>query len=234
MSKKRVGTGLVISLVIVAIWFLIVPMAIKQIPHPPANLRLITGVVLGEAGILIALIFGMLTDGLHFHIPLIRPKGKRWIDSLSIPTVLVWHFTAGIVFTVVYLLISGHQLPTSSPINFDFGTLKNMNKEVLLITAILSAGLAAFIEEFFFRGYLISRLSYLGIHPLFSGVMAGFLFALVHVPSYGWLVSLPKFLGLGLFAGLYVGWRGRLWPMIVAHFVIDFAGLMVLGLLPVH
>lgn len=234
MRKIRVGTGLVLSLLVVGIWFLVVPVVAKHFPHPPTDLRLIIGVLLGEAGIVIALIIGMLTDGIRFRFPLPKPDGKLWIDGLSIPVGLIWHLFASALFTVIYFIISGHQVPTASPINSDFGTLKNMNHLILILTALLAAGLAAFIEEFFFRGYLISRLSHLGMNPLGAGVVAGILFALLHVPSYGLLVSMPKFLGLGLFAGLYVGWRGRLWPMIVAHFVIDFAGLLALGFLVVQ
>ncbi len=234
MSKKRVGTGILIALVIIALWYLVVPLVIKHFPHPPANIRLISSVALGEVGILIALVVGVLIDGIGFRMPLSRSSKDGWIEGVSIPLVLIWHFFASLIFAVVYFILSGHQLPTSAPVNVDFGTLGNMNKLLLFVTALVVAGLAAFVEEFFFRGYLISRLSQFGIHPVVAGIVAGILFALLHVPGYGVLVSMPKFLGLGLFAGVYVGLRGRLWPMIVAHFIIDFSGLMVLGWLPVH
>lgn len=234
LSKKRVSIGLLIAIMVIALWYLVVPLVVKQFPHPPARLKLIISVGLGEVGILVALIVGMLSDGVGFHIPLSRPDHQRWKDWLSLPLVLFWHFSMSILFALVYFILTRHQLPTSSPANVDFGTLVSMNRVLLFFTALIVAGLAAFVEEFFFRGYLISRLSQLGIHPVVAGVIAGLLFALLHVPSYGLIVSLPKFLGLGLFAGVYVGMRGRLWPMIVAHFIIDFAGLLALGWVTLH
>jgi len=91
-----------------------------------------------------------------------------------------------------------------------------------LAVAWVSAG---FAEELFFRGFLISRLV-----DAFDGfrfgrsmavVVAALVFGACHVYYQG-LRGLVVGGAIGLFLGiLFVAWKRNLWPLIVAHALVD-------------
>lgn len=81
------------------------------------------------------------------------------------------------------------------------------------------AAVAALLEEIVVTGYLITRLRELGRTPAFAIGVSALLRASYHLYQ-GW----GGFFG-NLVMGVLFGWlflrRGRLWPLIIAHFLLD-------------
>ena len=70
----------------------------------------------------------------------------------------------------------------------------------LLGIALGTLLLTALPEEWFFRGYFMSRLEQMGFNPLHANLSASILFALLHAPTQGWF-------GLSVFfPSLFYGW----------------------------
>jgi len=89
---------------------------------------------------------------------------------------------------------------------------------------ILGAAQTALLEEVIVVGYLITRLRQIGWTPVAALAASATLRASYHLYQ-GW----GGFLG-NLLLGLFFGWnflrRGRTWPLVVAHFLVDVgAGL---------
>jgi len=73
-------------------------------------------------------------------------------------------------------------------------------KPALLGIALATLLLTALPEEWFFRGYFMSRLEQTGFTPLYANLSASTLFALLHVPTQG-------LFGLSVFIpSLFYGW----------------------------
>lgn len=84
---------------------------------------------------------------------------------------------------------------------------------------------AAFGEEMFFRGYLITRLRQLGPANWFGSVVAVVIPALIfgygHFYYQGWRGAIVT-CGIGLaFGTMFLLFRRNLWPLILLHGVID-------------
>ena len=84
---------------------------------------------------------------------------------------------------------------------------------------------AAFGEEMFFRGYLITRLQLLfpkaWFGPAFAVVLSALIFGYGHFYYQGWRGAIVT-CGIGLaFGAMFLLFRRNLWPMILLHGVID-------------
>ncbi len=84
-----------------------------------------------------------------------------------------------------------------------------------LINVLMIVCLAAFGEEFFFRGVLQKLLQRWFRNPHWAIIVASFLFSAFHQQFYGFL---PRFV-LGLLFGYLFYWSGNLWYAIIPHFV---------------
>ena len=84
---------------------------------------------------------------------------------------------------------------------------------------VLGAAQAALLEEVVVLGYLTTRLRQIGATPFAALAASSLLRGSYHLYQ-GW----GGFLGnvvLGLFFGILFLRRGRLWPMVIAHFLLD-------------
>lgn len=90
----------------------------------------------------------------------------------------------------------------------------------LVITILVVAS----AEEVLYRGYAIEHLNAItgNLWPAIAISVA--MFGLAHVPMWGWGPSLTTVISGAIFAVLYV-WLRDLTPLIVAHILIDLAGL---------
>jgi membrane protease YdiL (CAAX protease family) len=102
----------------------------------------------------------------------------------------------------------------------DAGILEVGRPSVFLPWAVVT-GLVASAEEIVLRGALFDRLSRAAGVGL-AVLVTSFIFALMHVPTYGWAV-VPLDIGVGIWlAGLRILSGGIAAPA-VAHFVADLA-----------
>lgn len=219
--------GIALSCVALVAWWISAGWFAHHVLHLQ-HVGLLTDVALSQSGLLFALVVGMAADGMGFRFGFTPPKENPWIDSVAILGMIAWHVIVALIFGVIMFLVYGGHMPQQAISQLLQG-LQAMPVAQILLTAFLLAITAALFEELLFRGYLISRLQALGLHPLLAGAMSALLFGLLHVPSYGLLAAAPKALGMGLVQGLYVGWRQRLWPGMIAHFVVDFSTLALAG-----
>ncbi|MGO3649043.1 CPBP family intramembrane glutamic endopeptidase [Agrococcus casei] len=87
------------------------------------------------------------------------------------------------------------------------------------IVLLLAAARAAFVEEFIVLGYWFERMRRLGVSPMVTIVSASVLRG-----SYHLYQGFGGFIG-NIVMGLVWGWvyqrTGRLWPFVVAHFLMD-------------
>ncbi len=90
---------------------------------------------------------------------------------------------------------------------------------LMLVIAIL----VGTSEELFYRGYLIPRLLHLGFSPKWSLLVSSIVFALAH--TYQGLGGVLSTFLLGvIFGGIFLRTR-RLWPLMIAHALLDFASI---------
>lgn len=93
----------------------------------------------------------------------------------------------------------------------------------LVCLAVLIGGPA---EEILYRGYAIARLESLTGSVLLAAAIPIAVFALAHVPMWGWAPALTTALAAAIFSGVFV-WTRDLWPNAIAHVATDFAGIVL-------
>lgn len=88
--------------------------------------------------------------------------------------------------------------------------------------ALLVLGLfvGAFTQELVFRGYLIPRLRQLGTGLVPAVLVSSTLFASIHFYQGGWSTGSHLVKGL-LFGGLFLLAGSRLWPVVIAHALLN-------------
>jgi membrane protease YdiL (CAAX protease family) len=93
----------------------------------------------------------------------------------------------------------------------------------LLLASIL---VVAGAEEVLYRGYAIERLEALTGSTVLACALSAALFALAHVPMWGWGASSATLVSGAIFAALYA-WQRDLFPLVIAHVATDIAGLLL-------
>jgi membrane protease YdiL (CAAX protease family) len=96
-----------------------------------------------------------------------------------------------------------------------------------LIAAVLVGSIA---EEVLYRGYAVERLGELTGSYRVAGIISVLVFGLAHVPMWGWGPALTTMVS-GAILTLFFIWRKDLTANIIAHFVTDFAGIVIVPLL---
>jgi uncharacterized protein len=91
-----------------------------------------------------------------------------------------------------------------------------------LVLAAVTAGVA---EETLYRGYAIERLALFVGSYWWAGLIALTVFALVHLPFWGWGPVLVIFMSGTLITAFYI-WKRDLLACIVAHAATDAVGLI--------
>lgn len=180
------------------------------------------------AGIISATIF-MKRRGLNLvSLGLRFPKGRReWIFNLALALVGV----IGVIFFMVFVLDPvitklGLETPPESHDRFAFF----LGKPVLFISYLILVVWvgAALGEELLFRGFILNRLSDLFGTNKFGWFLALFLHALLFgiIHSYQ---GLPGIIGSAvvalIFGGIYLLAKRSLFPVILAHGIINTVSL---------
>ena len=151
-------------------------------------------------------------------------KAKLWVLPQAGLTLVA--FAAVVALTTIVGPAIGLQFLTEIPAGVEgrWGDVAgNLPRFLLWLGIVWTA--AAFGEEMFFRGYLITRLQ-----SLFPGGRAGAVFAVLvsalifgygHFYYQGWRGAVVT-CGIGLaFGAMFLLFKRNLWPLILLHGVID-------------
>jgi membrane protease YdiL (CAAX protease family) len=98
-----------------------------------------------------------------------------------------------------------------------------------VVYALCIAVRAGVIEEIFFRGLAIEQLTSLTGSRWLSALLATGVFVVIHALHFDWIQLIPIAAVSIVLAGLYL-WRRDLWANILAHIIVDGAGLVTLAL----
>jgi membrane protease YdiL (CAAX protease family) len=93
-----------------------------------------------------------------------------------------------------------------------------------LLVFFIAMAANAFAEELAMRGYLITRLRQLGASPVLALVISAGLFGSYHIYQGLWASILVTLFGV-VFALAFL-WLGRLWPLVVGHFLLDLLAVL--------
>ncbi len=166
---------------------------------------------------------------------LLRFNGQSWRDlgltrpanlkQLPAQTGLVMFagYVAAVVVAVVLVPLLGIESPTLERHSDVTGNIL----EYLIRISLISWGTAAFLEEMVGRGFLINRFSAaLGDTrnaAIVAVLLQGLLFGLAH-PSQG-VGGMLQTGAIGIvFGALYIRFNRNLWPLILAHGIMDTLG----------
>jgi membrane protease YdiL (CAAX protease family) len=127
---------------------------------------------------------------------------------------LMWAFDAGVLSAVagigLYLLVQGFQPDVETAAGQITSTLSLLGKIQLIANA-------AIVEEIFFRGLLIERITALTHRPSVGGVVSYILFVASHIAGSGVTESLTIVAVGSLIITLLYLWRRNLVLCMVAH-----------------
>jgi membrane protease YdiL (CAAX protease family) len=175
----------------------------------------------GQANALVLAVQGIVIIGLVRHILLLNGETFRLISR---PYASVDVFRA-IPLLIGYVVASAG---TGLAISYAFDVplvAGRMNYLLLDFSPALLAVVLVnpFVEQIVARGFLQSRLSQLGLGPALVVVIS----VLVQVGYHAYLgfpAILPLAAGAAVLA-VYYQWTRRLWPVIIAHLVVDVIAL---------
>jgi membrane protease YdiL (CAAX protease family) len=110
----------------------------------------------------------------------------------------------------------------SQGLGFPIGHGADAAKFELLPTWVITLVVlrAGFVEEFFYRGYVIDRLQRLTGNRVLAVALPLVLFALVHYRQ-GWAGVIISFMMGALLTAVYL-YKRNLWIGIITHFLVDF------------
>ena len=168
------------------------------------------------------IIMTILYEFLHIRESLIELKNN--LSSLkllfsSLLLVLIFYFIYYLLVFIVFKI-----LPHTQPINFTQITVnQNLNISVIIAISIVNS----IFEETIVVGYIISKLrDKKGVFFAINvSILVRFLYHLYQGPMAA-LSIIP--LGI-LFAFVYVKWK-NIWPLIIAHIILDILGLYLTDL----
>ncbi len=187
------------------------------------------GFIAGYRGELALLISVLLATAL------LRFNGERWRDlGLARPmnlkllpsqtgTVMFMAYAAAILVTAVLLPLLGLESPSQEQHS---GVTGNISEYLVHVT-VITWGTAAFLEEMAFRAFLIHRfaaaLGNTRVAVIIAVLIQGTLFGLAHPGQGPGGMLMTGAIGL-VFGALYVRYNRNLWPLILAHGLMDTIG----------
>ena len=149
-----------------------------------------------------------------------RGGDRRAVLSLKFPeggltrtvsiACLIWLLTVPTGFLVSVFF--GHEPMQLRPVNFNEAWLQRFFPAIEFVSLIVAAPL---MEEFIFRGFLLSAMARSKIGFAGAGLVTSALWASIHV-SYPWY-ALSTIFVVGLFLSWAIWKTGSLWTCVLAH-----------------
>lgn len=175
----------------------------------------------------------------------LKLRGETWASfGLVVPRAWVRYLLLGLLLAVVDIVVDGAVRSVTTPLivkwtganpHLDAETFAPIKGDLALYLMIVPSVwlFAAFGEEFFYRGYLLTRLAQsFGGGRLALGlavVVQAVFFALAHAYQ-GPVGMVPIFVGAIVSGIATTVWGRNLWPAIVAHGLVDTLGFTMLYL----
>lgn len=203
---------------IVLLFVMLVFLPIRQITHWVSPTLTTASASLREALILIT------AAALLVYIRRVEGLSLR---SVGLGTSVWWKSIAWGLVTAILCGAAGAAVALLT--KFNGGTAAREMARLPLWLVVIIVLRAGFVEELFFRGFAIERLSAMGWPRYAAALFPLTVFALLHLYNGAANVLLAFVLG-AILAAFYL-WRRDLVANIIAHFVVDFATLVVPRLL---
>jgi len=171
-------------------------------------------------GLLLLMYFYVITVE---RLPLLYWKDKKYsfmFYFLSVViTLLIGYTLNGIANTILYF----SHLFTSGKKMHEYDIILK-NNIVLVVFTSLTAGV---VEEFVFRGYIMSRLQILFNNKYITVIGSSLLFACAHL-SYGTLTNFFTPLMIGLVFAIHYQRYRNIKIVIICHFLFDLISLLIM------
>lgn len=153
--------------------------------------------------------------------------------------IIGWAFGGGILYAIAFQVVQDflirNGLVTFTPSPGELLLIPH-NATQLILGLAVAALLGPFVEEFYFRGFLLSWSR--GLMPLvWATLLNGALFGIVHFYflQHAGLEGIFVTAVIGVFGALNVWWTMRtksLWPAFASHMAYNGAGLILMFLAP--
>jgi membrane protease YdiL (CAAX protease family) len=159
---------------------------------------------------------------------------RKSLSTLGFRRPGVWDIALGILAGVVMFMGIGMIFQFVLPaLHLEVNQHLNTLLSAPLWFRLLTVTRAALVEETAFRGYGFERIAEWTGGPLLAGLATWALFTIAHLQSWGWgQVIIAAYGGLVLTI-LYIWWR-NLWANIIAHWITDGAGFLLVPFLIAH
>jgi uncharacterized protein len=152
-----------------------------------------------------------------------NPVSSIGLKSLSVQS-FAWGIGLAVFLMYIFSPLAYWALRRFSVSGFDRGLSRLQGLPVwYLVFAVVIGGVA---EEILYRGYAVERITALTGSLWLAAVIPVVVFALAHVPLWGWGPAVATLLSGGVLMAFYL-WQRDLAANIVGHVVTDFAGIVV-------
>jgi membrane protease YdiL (CAAX protease family) len=183
-----------------------------------------------EISIGLALVGEWVTLAFLFLLWIPKVEKKNW-ESIGFGRFKLRHLKWGVI---VYLLV----LVASSISGYLLGyvelpslrSLQPLLQGYGLITLFGLVLTGTFLEEVFYRGYLIERMTILTRHTWIAALISWLLFTLVHLKFFGLGPAIDTSVISGALVLLYLKEKS-IWPCIVVHGINDVLAFLIFPLL---
>ncbi|MGH8593327.1 MAG: lysostaphin resistance A-like protein [Gammaproteobacteria bacterium] len=145
------------------------------------------------------------------------------LKSLSLQS-LAWGLALAAFFMYVFSPVESWTLRRFRLGGFEKGLSQLQGLPVWYL--VLAVVIGAVAEEILYRGYAVERIATLTGSLWLAGVIPVVVFAVAHVPMWGWGPALATLVSGAILTVFYL-WQRDLAACIVAHVVTDFAGIVV-------
>jgi membrane protease YdiL (CAAX protease family) len=157
-------------------------------------------------------------------IPKVEHRKLSSIGFRKFPRKYIW---IAIVAYIVYAVISaGLELGLKS---VGLQTLRDLSPTLKDYGFPLLFGLfltGTFVEEIFYRGYIIERVTELSSRRWLGGLISWFTFTLVHLRFFGLGPTLEVGVAAAIFVVLFIIAKS-IWPAIIMHGISDIVGFLI-------
>ena len=169
----------------------------------------------------LAMVAGVLFIVFHYEHQSLLSLGVRPFLWQTV----AWGLVLAVFFMYVFAPAAYWALARFNLGGFDVGLEKSAGLPVWYLTiAVIFGGIA---EELLYRGYSIERIAMLTGSYWLAGTISVVIFALAHVPVWGWGPALTTVVSGAVATAFYI-WQRDLVAIIITHVITDFAGIVVM------